>query len=67
MLKNVYSKKRKTQMRMLLCKIFTTLALITLLPPVMLVVIVSKIAEVIFQFAYTVRDLWAMKEEEETI
>ena len=54
-------------MRMLLCKIFTTLALITLLPPVMLVVIVSKIAEVIFQFAYTVRDLWAMKEEEETI
>lgn len=54
-------------MRMLLCKIFTTLALITLLPPVILVVIVSKIAEVIFQFAYTVRDLWAMKEEEETI
>ena len=54
-------------MRMLLCKILTTLALITLLPPAMLVVIVSKIAEVIFQFAYTVRDLWAMKEEEETI
>lgn len=54
-------------MRMLLCKIFTTLVLITLLPPAMLVVIVSKIAEVIFQFAYTIRDLWAMKEEEGTI
>lgn len=51
-------------MRMLLCKIFTTLALITLLPPVMLVVIVSKIAEVISQFVYTVKELWAIKEEE---
>lgn len=48
-------------MRMLLCKIFTTLVLITLLPPAMLVVIVSK------QFVYTIRDLWAMKEEERTI
>lgn len=54
-------------MRMLLCKIFTTLVLITLLPPAMLIVIVSKIAEVIFQFIYTIRDLWAMKEEEGTI
>lgn len=51
-------------MRMVICKILTTLALITLLPPVMLVALISRIAEVIFQFAYTIGDLWAIKEEE---
>ena len=51
-------------MRMVICKILTTFALITLLPPVMIVAIITRVAEVLSEFAYTTIDLWKITEGE---